>query len=216
MTLEETKSQAEEVEPTLVEGATSTETKKEPTVRMYNQKELDEAVGKGSATINRQLSISKAEAEEAQAQTEVYKSLQEETERRLTELEEREFAGDSEALRGFRNTKTLELREKKATLRDKAQNKRDAELDGLRWAITMNNKANELQSKYTVPRDALELCTSEEQMEKIAQAFPAVGPKESEKKTPTFAGGGGSGGKNIDDMSAEDKVNLGLQKLRKK
>ena len=208
MTLEETKSQTEE--------ATPTETKKEPTVRTYNQKELDEAVGKGSASINRQLSISKAEAEEAKAQTDVYKSLQEETERRLSELEERQFADDPEALKGFRNTKTLELREKKATLRDKAQDKRAAELDGLRWAITMNNKANELQSKYTVPRDALEFCTSEEQMEKIAQAFPEVGKGEPAKETPKFAGGGGSGGKNIDDMSAEDKVNLGLQKLRKK
>lgn len=217
MNLEETKTQAEVVEPTPKEEATPTEPKTEPTVRMYTQKELDKAVGKGVSSIQTQLSISKAEAAQAKAENDVIKSLQEETERRMTELEERQFADDPEALKGFRMTKTLELREKKATLREAELNRVAAEQDGLRWAITMNNKANELQGQYQVPREALELCTSEVQMEKIAKAFPEVGKKpEDPEKTPKFAGpGGGGGGEDWRKLSPQQQIQYGLEHMKK-
>ena len=218
--LEETTTQAEVVEPTPTEEVEPTEPKKEPTVSITDtpefKKALDKAVGKGVSSIQSQLSISKAEAAAAKAERDVIKSLQEDTERMMAELEERQFADDPEALKGFRNTKRIELREKKATLREKEQDRRDAELDGLRWAITMNNKANELQALYQVPRETLELCTSEEQMEKIAKAFPEVGKKEPEKEAPKFAGAG-EGGKGVDwrKLPPQQRIDYGLKHPKK-
>ena len=68
-----------------------------------------------------------------------------------------------------------------------------AEQEGLRQAIILNNKANELQAKYQVPREVLEACSTEEQMEILAKAFPEVGAEKVEK-TPKFETGVSSGG----------------------
>ena len=220
-TLEEKTSATEGVESTQAEGAKSTESEEKSTVSLKDTPEfkaaLDKAVGKGVSSIQSQLSISKAEAEAAKADVEVSKSLQEDYERRVTELEEEKFAGDEEALKGYRNTRRQDLRGKKQDLRDAEQNKREAEQDGLRWAITMNNKANELQGQYQVPREALELCTSEEQMEKIAKAFPEVGKKEPDKETPKFAGAGGGGvGADLNKLSSTELIQRGVSKMEKK
>lgn len=214
--LEETTAKVEEVKE-----EKPTEPKKEPTVSIMDtpefKKALDRAVGKGVSSIQSQLSISKAEAEESKAALGVSQSLQEDTQRMLMELEEKQFADDPEALKGYRSTKSLELREKKADLRDATQNRREAEQEGLRLAIVLNNKANELQSQYQVPRKVLELCTSEKQMEDIAKDYPEVGEKKPEEKTPKFAGAGGEG-KGIDtsNMTSTQKIEEGLKRASTK
>lgn len=205
-----------------------TQPREEPTEKTYNeadfQKAVSTGVSKGLESITKQhdlrkteADLAKAEAAAVKAERDVIQSLQEDTQRALTDLEEKEFVGDSEALKGYRLTRSLELREKKATLREREQDKRDAELDGLRWAITMNNKANELQTQYQVPREALEVCTSEEQMETIAKAFPEVG-KETEKKEPPKFAGAGEGGKGADlnTLSSTELITRGVSKMTKK
>ncbi len=213
--LEETKSTTEVVESNSNEEDTPTEPKKEPTVRTYSQAELDEKVGKGSATVNRLLTASKAEADAAKAQSEAYKTLQEETERRLNELEEKQFAGDEDALKGFRNVKSIELREKKTTLREKELDSFSVELENSRLAITLSNKATELLGQYEVPKKILELCSTSEQMEDIAKDYPEIG-KNPEKKKPKFAGAGEERKSvNTNDMTPSQKIEEGLKRASK-
>jgi len=207
--LEETTPAVEVVEPTPKEGEKPTELQKEPTVSITDtpefKKALDKAVGKGVSSIQSQLSISKANEEAAKAALELSKSLQEATEGRLTELEAMQFADDPEALKGFRLTKSLEVREKRANLREAEQKQVAAEQEGLRMAIILNDKANELQLQYQVPRKVLELCTSEKQMEEIASDYPEVGKKPEE--TPKFAGAGEQGkGVDLNKMSGREQI----------
>ncbi len=190
--LEGTKPEVEEVKPT--------EPEKEPTVSMKDTPEfrnaLDKAVGKGVATIQGRLSISKAAEDAAKAALGVSESIQEETQRALTDLEEKQFAEDPDALKGFRLTKSLELREKKATLREAELKRVAVEQEGYRAAVVLNDKVNELLKQYQVPKKILELCTSEKQMEDIAKDYPEVGAMKPEEKKdkPIFAGAGGGGG----------------------
>jgi len=197
-------------------GAESTQLKEESTVSLKDTPEfkaaLDKAVGKGVSSIQSQLSISKAEAIRAKAEAELSKALQEETEKRLTELEERNFADDPEALKGYKLTKTLELREKKAALKEAALALRDAEQEERAFKIARAEIGFELQKEYKVPTKVLMACTSEEQMRSIAEEFPKVEdePKE-EVVVPKFAGAGSGGGsgrvftqQQIDGMSMKD------------
>ena len=211
--LEETKRAVEEVKPT--------EPKGEPTVSITETPEfktaLDKAVGKGVSTIQSLLSISKAAEATAREETKAIKDIQEDYESRVTELEEKQFSDDPEALKGYRNTKAIALRDKKSKLRDIEQDQRKVALDAREWAITMANKSTELLKKYQVPKETLELCTSEEQMDTIAQAFPEVGKKEPEKEALKFAGAGEQGkGVDLNALSSTDLIARGVSEMNKK
>ena len=186
MTLQETTNEVEvkETQPSV-----------EPTV--YTQEELDKAVGKGNASLNAQLSVLKSSMGTMGKETQGYKNAASaaneiiaEQERRLSELEEKQFSDDPDALKGFRDLRAIKMRESKLTLKEQAMNDKDTEIRKREWALALNAKADELQIEYQVPRNVLELCQTEEQMNDIAQTFPKVA---EEKKAPKFAGPGESG-----------------------
>ncbi len=221
-TLEEKTSTTEETESTQTEETKSTETEEKSTVSITDtpefKKALDRAVGKGVSSIQSQLSISKATAEATKTENEVLKSLQEDTERMVRELEERQFAEDPEALKGFRNTKSIELREKKATLREQKNKLVEIEQDNFRNAMALDEVAKELRTRYQVPRKILELCNSKEQMEEIASDYPEVGEKKDKdpEKTPKFAGAGEQGkGTDLNKMSSTELISRAVSKMNK-
>ena len=215
--LEEATLEQEGAEPTSKKEEKPTPPSVEPTVRTYTQKELDEAVGKGSSSIQRQLSIAKAEWESLKAAQALYEEQIATLEAERNRLEEERFAEDPEALKGYRDTRNLELKGKKATLREAELNRREAELEGLRWAITMHKKADELQSQYQVPREILETCTTEEQMGIIAKAFPQAKEEPSKETPPKFDSGLSSGiAFDFKGMTPDEKLKEGFRRLKKK
>ena len=196
MTLEGDKPQAEVVAPTLkVEEKKPTEQKEKPTVRIEDTPEfrhaLDTALGKGLKTTNQQLSLSQAETKAAKTQADFLKATQTEGEERMKSLERDidslaadRFSEDPEALKGYRNTRAIEVRERRATAVEAANELKVAELDGLRWAVQMEGISNELRKQYKVPADVLESCSTKEQMETIAKAFPEIKTESEEKEGP--------------------------------
>jgi len=204
-----------------VEGAEKpTELKAEPTVDITKTEgfrtELDKALGKGLESVNRQLSLQQAETKAAKAEAEMLKTAQQNYEEQLRELQveaEKQFADDPEALKGYRNTKVIEMKEKRSSLKAAELERKEAELEGLRWAIEMHQEADRIQKERQVPRDVLESCTSKEQMDKIAQSFPEIKPdggKEPDK--PKFDSLRPSGGEDWHSLSSDEKIARGLSK----
>ena len=136
--------------------------------------------------------------------------------RELDKLAEERFADDPELLKGYRNTRAIEIREKRQKALEADLERRNIELDGLAWAIQMHKVADEVQAERQVPRSVLEACTSEEQMRKIAEAFPEVG-KEGATEQPKFDSGLSSGaGVNLEGMSPRELIQHGLNRQQKK
>ncbi len=221
--LEEKTSATEGEESTQTEETKTTESEEKSTVSVVDTPEfktaLDKAVGKGVSSIQSLLSISKAETETAKNEAKAVRAINEDYEGKITEFEVSQFAGDEEALKGYRNTKAINLREKRAKLRDVEQDQRKAALDAREWAITMSDKATGLLKKYQVPKETLDLCTTEEQMEMIAKAFPEVEGegKNEEKEIPEFAGAGEQGkGVDLNNLSSTDLIARGVNKMNKK
>jgi len=196
--LEGTKAEVEGTEPTLEGETKPTEPGAEPTVGKVYKTEADfqSAVSKGLESMTRQLSLQKAEVAKAKAEANRLKFLHQEVEaeRDAIQKEAERFLEehDPDALAGYRNTKAIQAREKKLAQKEQELRLVEAEQEGLRQAIILNNKANELQAKYRVPREVLEACSTEEQMEILAKAFPEVGAEKVEK-TPKFETGVSSG-----------------------
>ena len=186
-----------------VEGAKPTQAKVESTIRTYTQKELDEAVGKGVSSIQRQLSQRDAETKAGKAQADAQKAVENTLNEQISDLERRlEAHYDPDELKLYR----VELREKRATLKEAELRRREeedkAEKIGWLYVTEMEAKKKELQTQYQAPDDILEACISIEQMEKIAKAFPEVGAVRVEK-TPKFDSGVSSGGGMSDDQIRE-------------
>ena len=201
--LEETQPVVEAEAPTPeVEGEKPTEPQAKPTVRTYTQEELDRAVGKGLETLNRQLSLTKAELQSHQKARELLQ-------RQIKELEEGKFE-DPEVLEGYRKTKKLEYKEQELQIRE-------AEIENKIRAIQLHDKATELQQIYRVPREVLEVCQSEEQMEKIAKAFPKIEEEQEEKtveaKPKKFDSNLPSGGGRELPAKGRDKIRAGWDAL---
>jgi len=200
--------QAEGVEPikevNTPEEVKPTEPKVESTVRVEDTPEfrsaLDKALGKGLESTNRQLSLKNAEAARATAEAELHKATLARIEEEKKEiLAERDRLAQEnmtpEELKGYRHTMALEERERKARLRDAEQARKDAELEDKAFRLTQVEIALEIQKEYKVPNSVLQICTSEQQMRDIAQAFPKVASEEpiEEVKTPKFDSGQSSG-----------------------
>ncbi len=204
-----------------VEGATPTVGGEKPATSVAKpvsiteteefQKALQKAVSKGLESVDKQLSIRVAESKTAKAEAEMLKSTMAKYEADLKELQderdrltEERFADDPVALKGYRDSRSISVREKKAQLREEELKLKEAELEGLRWAIEMHKEADAVQKQYKVPREVLEMCQSKEQMLAIAKAFPEVEAEKKEEKTPKFDSGvsSGSGGKLTPEMVA--------------
>ena len=184
--------------PTLEKGEKPTIPEAKPTLRTYSQKELDEAVGKGRASTQSQLSLSKAESKKLQAEIERYKTenaSQKAYDESLRKEVEEALADDPERKQAYMNRLIHLQREQELAKREQeAENKLyEAELKG--YDLRMASKANEVIVKYGVPLDQLADATTEEELElrgvnyKLAQ----LETKETEK-TPKFESGISSGG----------------------
>ena len=176
-----------------VEGAEKPTTlTAEPTIKTYTQKELDEAVGKGRASTQQQLSLSQAEIKKIQAGLKVkeadLKSLQED----FAELE-RLQTFDEETKEAYINKKALRetqrgIAKAKADLEDQRY-----ELEHKEWQLAMDKKAQELVAETGIDINEFVGCVTQEEMEVKALRFNIA--KSKEPKTPQFnaivPGGGG-------------------------
>ena len=202
-----------------VEGATPTVEGDKPTIPAEKpavsiteteefQKALQKAVSKGLESIDKQLSIRGAEAKAAKAEVEMLKAAQTKNEADFQELaEERDrlteerFAGDDVALKGYRDSRAIALREKKAKLWEEKLRLVEAEQEGHRLALQLGGVRDELLRQYKVPRKVLDVCQSEEQMREIAKDFPEIAEEPPKgEKTPKFdstISSGGGGGKGL-------------------
>lgn len=168
------------------------------------QKALQTAVSKGLESIDKQLSIRGAEAKAAKAETEMLKAAQAKYEadfRELAEerdrLTEEQFADDPAALKGYKDSRAIALREKRVKLREEEQNLIAIKQEAHKLSLQLGEVRDELLKKHKVPRKVLEVCQSEEQMREIAKDFPEIAEEPpKEEKTPKFdstisSGGGG-------------------------
>jgi len=214
-----------------VEVGKATQPEGEPTVGITEtpefRKELDRALGKGLESTNRQLSIQKATADAMKAEAEMLKATQakykediESMEREIEKLAEARFMDDPDALKGYKNSRAIELKEKQVRLKEEKLNLVEAEQEAFRYALRMNEKANDLQKKHNVPREVLEACTSEEQMEKIAQSFPEIKPDDGKgeavvQATKFASGMSSSGNEGWRGLSPNEKILYALSHPQK-
>ncbi len=193
MTLEVKAPKAEVVDPSVEKGketAPEADSTVDVTKTPEFKKALDTALGKSTASLQAQVSISKQASQAAEAKIAVAEATQTKTaqdiaflKQKLTDLAGEQFAGDSEAMKGYKNTLAIELREMEANAREETQNLRDAEQERNRVFLQLGEKAREIKGKREVPEGILESCTSVEQMDNISKHFPEVGEKkESESK----------------------------------
>jgi len=221
--------QAEVVEPTQeTEGAKQTESEEQPTVgKTYTedelQHELDRRVGKSTASLQQQVSLTKQQLKSIEAERDSHKNTvaaKDEDikflETKLREVASDKFGGDEEVIEGFKNTLTLELERRKFQRERDAFNEEKKERDTLAYAQMLEKKSLDLQKKYEVPSDLLEMCTTEEQMEKLAQAFPEISAtKPTEEKTRKFDSGKSSGSADLSNLSPEERLVRALGKMDK-
>ena len=190
--------------------------KEEPTGKTYTEADFQKAVSKGLESMTRQLSLQEAEAKKATSQLKSKESDLKALQEDLTELEKLKL-DDPE----FRETYTS-----KKAIRDaqRAVDRATAELEDQRyetekqaWAIRMAQKANELVRETGIEVKELETCMTEEEMEVKALRFEKANKgsaKETEGK-PHFDSGAGSGaGLDLDKMSPDEKIKLGLTRKR--
>ena len=207
----------QDVKPTSEQKVEKQTTQKvEPT---YTQKQYDEGVGKGSASINRQLSVSKAETKAAQAEVARYKadgdSYQERMQALTKEVEDA-LVDDPEKRKAYiSNIASLEREQKLA--------KREAETEATRLAnersvteVFMNRKIDTMVTETGVAREDLMDCQNEAEVEAKALRFQIANPKESGKEegTPEFdtTTSSGSGGVDLSKLSARELLVLGEKK----
>ena len=218
MTLEGKETQIEETTATSNEkGTETTQEEKTPTVGITETPEfrmaLDKALGKSTASLQQQVTLSKQAAQAMEAEYKSLKATHSKTqediqylEQKLAGLADERFAEDPEVARGFKNTLALELRERKAKAKEESLNLIEAEQEGFRLAYTLGEKSLELKKKYQIPAGLLEVCTSVEQMETLAKAFPEAEEAEIRKepeKTPKFETNVSSGGKGLPALGAQ-------------
>lgn len=199
--LEETTPTTEEAEPTPTEEAKPTETEAKPTVRMYSQKELDTAVGKGSESINRQLSVSKAEVKKAEAKVGQSKAEQEslkaEIQEANAELDKLAQGIEDPMEREKLLSRIAIAKEKQKIASDKAKlASQQYEIETKDWQARMEAKAAELVRETGIDINEFVGCNTEADMEVKALRFQMnkkPEPEKEEGKPPKFASGVSSG-----------------------
>lgn len=188
--LEGAEPKVEEVEPTTEKKEVEPTTPKaEPTIRTYTQKELDEAVGKGRATTQSQLSLSQAKTKKVEAEVEEHKASVEAIEAELQDLQGRhdelvgkQFAEDPEARQAYVDRRAIAEERRKLAQDKKATEKKLYDAEKLAWSAGMARKADALVGETGIDASELEACQTEEEMEVKAVRFLLA--KEPEKKEP--------------------------------
>lgn len=184
--LEEAAPKAEVNKPTLEkEVAEPTPPKVEPTVKAYNQKELDDAVGKGTASSNRLRSLAETRANKAETQIAQLMAVQEVS---LAERQEGD-ARYAELVQGLEDPAEKEkllsrisiAREKQILARERAEAKQER-LETVQAAksVGLGRKANEMNKEYGIDVIELEVCKTEEEMEVKALKFQLEKPAETQ------------------------------------
>ena len=205
----------EEVKPTSEEKETKPTTQTEPTIRTYTQKELDEAVGKGRASTQSQLSLSQAEASRVKAEAEQYKASAEAIELELQDLQKqhddlvsKQFADDPEARQAYTDRRAI-AEEKRQAAKDLTEAKgKLLEAQKLAWSVGMARKADALVKETGIEASELETCQTEEEMEVKALRFKMT--KEPEvKEAPKFDSIVSSGGGGLSDEAFIAKIGSG-------
>jgi len=225
--LEGTKAQVEGAEPTQEEGVKPTEPKVEPTIEKTFKTEADfqAAVSKGIESTTRQLSLSQAEAKKVKAEAEQHKieitqrdtyieSLKKEVEEALEDDPDKRRAYISKIA-------SLEREQKIAKREAEAENKLyQAELRV--WQAGMGLKAQALVMEFPSlnlnVKELIETSATEEEMEnKVLRLSSKKEPEAKEpEKTPKFDPGTSSGGVDFSNLSPKEKIQMGLEKLKKK
>ena len=212
--------QVEGAKPTSEKEAEPTTPKAEPTIRTYTQKELDEAVGKGRASTQSQLSLAKAGAIKAQAEAEEYKTNVQALETELQDLQrqhddlaERQFADDPEARQAYVNRRAI-ADERRKIAKERADVERKLyDAEKLAWSVGMARKADALVKETGIDASELETCQTEEEMEVKALRFQLTREPE---KTLKFDSGVSSGvGVDLEGLSARQLIQLGIDKRKK-
>lgn len=226
--LEVGKTQTEVAEPTLSGEASPTELGLDPTVNITTTKEFrearDRAVGKSTASLQAQVTVAKMDIKAKQAEIDAVMAAKAKSdedlsfmETKLNQLATEKFGDDDETLTGYKNKLSLELEKRKLDAQAKHQQLIATEQDGFRLAYQLGESSIALKKKYHVPDGVLETCSTVEQMETIAKAFPSIEDvKQENKEQPKFdslAGDGGGG--SAEKLTAEDKVILGLHREKK-
>jgi len=219
--------QAKVAEPTQEkEVEKQTEPQEQSTVgKTYTQEDFDKAVGKSTASLQQQISLTKQQLKAIEVERNSHKSslgkMDEDIkflENKLLTVASDKFGGDEEAIAGFKNSLALELERRKFLREKEAFEKQREERDVVAYAQMLEKKALDLQKKYQVPSDLLEMCTTEEQMDKLAQAFPEVSssqPAEKEEEPSKFDSGITGGGASLAGLSAEERLARALSKMDK-
>ncbi len=221
--LEEATPKAEEVKPTPVkEGAEQTPQKETPTVRTYDQKEFDTALGKGVSTLQTKLSELKAQLKSAEDR---YKTSQASQDARF-EARDAEVQSiyaqydviaqgiEDPAERDKLLSKVTLAKEKQQIARERTEAKqirreadeRNATADHKIKVSSLAFKSAEVKVAHpNIPQELLDECTSEKQMEALAKHFPEV--KEEPKVTPQFDSGLSSGAGGKLSLEEQNKLN---------
>lgn len=188
--------------PTEAEKQTPTETK--TTIgKTYTQEELDRGVSKATETFRQQATLSKTQAEAAEARAN-------KVEGELDGLMTEKFADDTDGLASFRRKQEL------AKMARDIDTKR-AELEKTEWAIGMYHKARELSGDTGIPIAELESCKDEAEMtKKTITWLKEQKPKSEEEEAPPKIDPGVSTALGVDDksLSSSDKVRKGLDQLK--
>jgi len=226
--LEEKDPKVEEIKPTSSkEVAKSTHPEVEPTVRTYDQKEFDTAVGKGLASVNTQLSLQKQAAETAKAEVEAAKAdvVAIEAELKALQGEHDELVGKQFTDPEERQTYFASLRDKRAFAEERSKlakekvdvEKKHYEAEKLAWSVAMARKADALVKETGIDPTELEACQTEEEMEVKALRFKIGKEPAGSENTPQFDSLISSGvGLDPSKMSPDEKLKYGFRQLGKK
>lgn len=200
-------------------GAEQTTPKTELT---YTQKQIDEAVGKGRASTQSQLSLAQAETKAVKAREEsviadlaAYRTATEDdirslqTEHESLIAERFEDAGERRSyLASQRDKRGATDRERKVAKREADVEKKLFEAEQLAVQVVMNRKIDVTVKETGITREDLMSCQSEAEVEVLGLRFQMANPAESEKGegTPEFDTGLSSGGGGKITQEAIDKM----------
>ena len=213
-------------ESTSEKGTASTQTGDKPTVSITETEEfrhaLDSAIGKASESLNRQVSLSKAETNTAKAEAEQHKADREAFEAELKDLQKlhddlvsKQFADDPEARQAYIDRRAI-AEERRNLKKEKADSDRKLyAAERLTWEVGMEKKADALAKETGIDPAELKSCITEEEMEVKALRFEKTKEHVKEEQKPKFdsALSGGTGA-SWRDLSPDEKLTRGLSQKK--
>jgi len=157
------------------EAKEPTPTEQKPTVgKLYTQEDLDKAVGKATSTINKQVTLSKTQADAEKARADRFEGELGEMRKELDSLMTLKFEDDPNGLNDYRRKQELAQLAKGIEEREEGVKK-------AMWAIQMRDTAQELSEEHGIPLSELKECQSEVEMHKKTTAW--LKEQKQEKKS---------------------------------